>query len=929
MRKLLGLCVALFISSYAFSGQVVIESFEGMDPDESALLISETKSPDMSNTDLSQDGLSLKRRKGQAQLFDISITTYSAKSFGTLKNSSYDLLLVGYANVVETVDKAYTKSIIHSTATIGYTWDFVQHQETVYATNGKDDVFSFDGVSTTSILSAPKGTSIAIYNDTFFISNHSGNKANIQQSAYGAPTNWTTDTGATDGRSFDVADYGDQVVDLEVNGGVLGILCSNSLLKLSGTQNPYQVIEVDKNIGCKSKGSVTTYRGLTYFLGSDGQYYTTNFVSVESISEDEFFSAFDNSGLAQRVSNFRTKSTEFDFSSGISSHTSTSISPGNVVLSTGTTVYTSEADWNAFTTIGVDTDTISGSVILSSSGFFDSFDDLDYTNDPTWTVSAGSWDASLGFLRPTTVDNNVIVTPLSSTLVGKSTITISFITKAVGGSPITVLDVYVYRNSAGSNYFALHWNDVGKVTIETPNGESSEASSDPFSGPLNFTAVQTDEDTYQLYEDGVLILTYNDSSAQTIPSSPLFQLEADGTIVIDDFGSYTSNGLITSPIIDTTFDTPVWGTIVGSSSTPSSTEIGYYARSSTDSAMGDDPTWVAQTNEAQVTGIDNKRYIQLKSTFTTTFSSATPQLDDLTLIYSVTGYYITSEVVIAEINTWGLFEVDEELNGGSMIYSITSTNTVQSDSNLQDGSVAWTVQPNNAIVVVATNTYVYVKSTFTITNGTQTPTIKAITLNWNSGSNTSEDMTAQWFDDRLYVGVMKSSSSSSNDAIFVFDPSIGIRGAWWKYLTGVNPSVFTDWDGKFLIASSTSAVVAEFLTGDTDLGENIDAYYFTKKLFVPTLYQPDSYSILSLAYDVQDSGNLLVDYYLNGASTSENQYKRDMTNGTDIIFENFKFPQATNAHYIQFRISNDSGSFFNFYSLQALTEDLPFRIQLQ
>lgn len=915
MKKLLyGLCL-LFITSCVHSGIIVIESYDGMHTDESALLISDTQSPDMSNCDPSSDGLSLQRRDGQSFLFDITYTTYSVKSIGFLKNSSYDVALIGYGNIIESVDRAYTKTVIHSTATVGYTWDFVQHQETVYATNGKDDVFSFDGASTTSIPSAPTGTSIAIYNDTFFISNYPNNKARIQYSAYSSPTDWTTGTGPTEGRSFDVADYGDQVVDLEVNGGVLGILCSNSLLKLSGTQNPYQVIEVDKSIGCKSKGSVTTYRGLTYFLGTDGQYYATNFVTVDSISEDEFFTAFDNSGLAQKVSSFQIKSSQVEWGAGISSHTSTTILVDSVVLSTGTTIYTTALDWNAFTLTNVDSTTILGSITLLASS------STIVTTSPNFN-SVLSATNFLGQTITLPINTSANILSVDVTMADGSptsdTITLSIYTDSGSDSPDTLLGQQTFP--------AINLSATTKVISFTFD------ESIPILESIVYWIVLSKTDSNQVlvrgsssnsHDGGKAFLSLDGGSSWSV-SSPVIE-----RIVGVYTDMYISSGIAISPIIDTTFNNPIYGTLVTNWTIPTGTEIVQFLRTSTLSDLSDNPNWVEIPNTGVLSTLDAKRYIQYKSSLTTTISNVTPTQNDTTLIWSTTGYYITDAFTTIDINTWGLFEVDEALNEGTIDYSCFSTNTIVQDYDLTISSmVTWIDQTKDAIISVATNTYIYVKSTFTITSGTQTPAINAITLNWNSGSNSTEDMTARWFNNRLYVGVLASGSSSKNDAVFVYDPDIG-EGAWWKYLSGVNPSVFADWDGKFLIASSTGASVSEFLTGDKDFGMDIDAYYYTKKLFAPTLYQPDSYDTLSVAFDAQDSGNLLIDYYLNGASASENQYILDMTDGTDIIFKNFKFPRATNAYYIQFKISNQLGSYFNFYTLQAITADLPFRIQMQ
>lgn len=955
MRKF----ITLFVLCMLYGGMnrvsaeiFTLDSYKGMNTEESSLLIPVDKSPNMDNCDPSKDGLSLSRRKGQTELFTITYSTYHVTSFGSIKNTSYDRLLIGYGDQVEAYDTAYSATVIHSSATVGYVWDFAQYMDNTYATNGADTVFYTGGNTKTFIADAPKGTCIEFFNNTCFIADVSGNKARVYYSVYGDATDWTTSTSPTDGDSIDVADYGEQVVELKVLGNSLLVLCSTSLMKIVGIENPYQVIEVDKSIGCKSKGSVSIHLGWCYFLGDDGQKYKTNGSIVENVSEDEFYDDFDATGISQRTANFSTLTSQSDFEAGITSHTSTSISAGSVVLSTGTTTYTSAGDWNTWTLTNIDTTTVSGSMVLSKTGddvTLDDFTDGNYTTNPTWTVTesgspTGTWAVTsnkLKFLGELGIGKySRIGTPVYSTIIGKTAYSCQF--KLTLNDVTNGFRVFIYKNVAATEYLVVTGNLLStNVTLQLVTSGGGFTSANFASGMTNNTEatvkVQQISSTFKVWIDDDLKLTQTDSGGTYIvPSGATFniwpnavgQAGADDYIKIDDiqyFHMYETSGEAISPIYDTQKDINlVWGLMEWGSATVSNTTNKIYVRTSTDSAMGDSPAYVEQTDEAQITETA-KRYIQTKSTMATTNVLATPQINEVSFSYGTTGYYITDEIPTVDINTWGLFEVSDEQadTGASISYFTYSSNTIVSDSDLKD-VVSWTVQAADAIIVVSTNTYIWAKAVYDIVSATQVPSVDAVTFNWVSGATTTEDVASCWWDERLYIGVLKSVNSSTNDTCFVHDPELA---SWWKYSTGCYPSALTTWKGKFIIASSTCGVVSEFLEGTTDLGDDITAYYYTKHMPIGSLNAISSFKNISIVYDRQSAGNLVLSYYLNGATTAEpDPYTLDMTGGHLIHIDNFNFPLATNAYYIQFKIYNESGSDFNFHSFMGTTKEMPFRV---
>lgn len=784
LRKLLPkLLPILFLSSSLYAGSFGIEEFKGMNVVENKLLIEESKSPDMDNCDISEDGLSVSRRLGQEFEFEITYSTWTIKSFGSVKNATYDKIIVGYGPHIEAFDAAYSSTMLHSSATPNYIWDFTEFQGNSYATNGIDTVFFTDGNAITFITSAPKGKSIVFFNDTAWIANTAADRASVQYSAYSDPTDWTTGAGPTDGRSFAVDDEGEKVVDLQILGNSLLILGSGGIFKAVGFENPYQIIEVDKSIGCKSKGSVVTHLGLTYFLGSDGQYYRTDGSLVENISDDEFFDAFDATAISQRSLEFRTVSSKADFELGIASGVSTSLTSGSVVLSSSSFVYDSASDWNQ------------GSFV-------------------NWAVSDGN---------------------------------------LVGDGPVQQGHL-----NPGS------WTSDIKDRGVTAKG---------------------------YYDWSFLIAT----DAFPFAACSVFIRTSDSATMGDNPG-WTSVGTATASF-------SLGGAEFVTPSAVSGRYFQVHISTSGNSGGGNPAIWDWDS---------------------------TSEIFGMRIIHKTTGYYITPEIITVDNNTWGLFEAESSgISGGASVnYFTFSSNTIVSDSDLQDSSkVTWTSQTNNALVVVATNTYVWAKVNFVISRSTDNPSLDAITVNWVSGSDSTEDMAAIWNDERLYLGVMENTSSSSNDNTFVWDPELN---AWWKYKSGIFPSAFTNWNNKFLVASSTSGVVYEMLKGNTDGGVNIDAFWKSKYMTVTGGLSPliSSLEYALFVYDQKSSGNLLIDLMLNGATSADDTYTLDQTGGDNIHFDIFKFPQGRNARYFQFKVYNSGGSDFTFHGLVGETLEHSLKIKV-
>lgn len=819
MKKLGILLAALFMVVQCNADQLIIDEYRGLNTNESSILIHPSLSPDMDNVDLSEDGLSISRRKGLKYKFTVSYPSYPITNISIAKTNLFDRLLVAYGPHIESFDRGFSSvAMIHSSATVNYLWDSASYLSNVYYTNGIDTVFKTDGNTKTFISAAPKGRTIAFYNNTCFIANTASNRSRLYYSVYGDPTDWTTGKEDTDGDSVDVADYGEQIIDIKILGDAVLILCSKSIMKAIGTGNPYQIVEVDKSIGCKSRGSISTYLGNIYFLGSDGQMYVTDGISVKNISKERVKAEFEAISTSVSESNYSTISTESEFSTGISSNITTSFDPGHIRFD-----------------IQV----------------LDLFTDEDLTQNPEWIISSPD-----GYITSTS-DGILIDAPFSSS-----------------NNVATIIDSTFAGTSKYSWEFEFTHDVIIGETDQPPNvnvqwwwGTIANNTRFISEGDNIFSLVTTKASA--VHTVGTIDLGTAPTVIKIVQNDALFEIYLDEVLT---FSSTTVSG--------------VWGTpgavggvfqLIGNYSTPLIGNL----------------------------GLDDIRY------------------QDLVGSDTLTGYFISPEFLTTDINSWGLLVVNQTLNDGTIGHFVYSSNTVVSDSYLENTAV-WIEQVNNTVISITTNTYIWVKSTFTYSGTLATsPEITSITVNWNSGAPATDDLTSYWKDGRMYLGCKESNASSANDTILVYDKKLT---AWWKYGSGIHPGELQTWYDDYLVGSSTAGVVYALHEGDTDNGAPISAYYDTKVIFLGPMAVVSSFDLLSLMFDKQDSGNLLIDYFINGAAVADNTFTIPLTDTKPIKVKTYKFPLATNGYYIQYKIYNANGDDFKFHILQTDSHELPTKV---
>jgi predicted ribosomally synthesized peptide with SipW-like signal peptide len=109
------------------------------------------------------------------------------------------------------------------------------------------------------------------------------------------------------------------------------------------------------------------------------------------------------------------------------------------------------------------------------------------------------------------------------------------------------------------------------------------------------------------------------------------------TSVGSEEGMYVSTGTIASQVLDTGISGATWNALFWDETTPASTNITFEVRASNTSFLpdsGEPPSWVSVGGTSPVTsGLPSGRYMQWRATLTTSDTSKTPTLHEVTIDY--------------------------------------------------------------------------------------------------------------------------------------------------------------------------------------------------------------------------------------------------------------------------------------------------------
>jgi hypothetical protein len=259
-----------------------------------------------------------------------------------------------------------------------------------------------------------------------------------------------------------------------------------------------------------------------------------------------------------------------------------------------------------------------------------------------------------------------------------------------------------------------------------------------------------------------------------------------------------------------------------------------------------------------------KGFWQYKADLSTQYSTQTPSVQLVGLQAATTGVYIHECADTSDATSWGSFQANSVLDGGSISYFVSTGSTCDS---VERSTATWTAQSNNAPITVSTANYTGIKEVFAIDSSTQTALLRDVTLNWLEGT-ARPPVASSIYKERYYLAYTTSSSNSYNDFIFVADKNDAPT-----FLDHINCYSLGLFNRNMYCGDSTATgKIYQLETGESDNGESFTSSIRTKaysfgdtdaeKEFVKmySSFSPESENILDI--------NITPSYHLDLSTTA-------------------------------------------------------------
>lgn len=258
-----------------------------------------------------------------------------------------------------------------------------------------------------------------------------------------------------------------------------------------------------------------------------------------------------------------------------------------------------------------------------------------------------------------------------------------------------------------------------------------------------------------------------------------------------NIASYAATGSYTSSAFNTSFSTPTMSAPTVSYSSNSVATLTLQQENSSDGASWSAPTTLNLTGPA----LGGKQYWRYVENWTTSNGTTSAISNGLELTAETTAYYITPCVAVDTPTGYGNFLVNGFTSGGTFTFWISTGATC---ATATAKNATWNPQVANSIIAVTTQTaYIAARALFYIDIATETPTLTSLTFTYTQGGGRPPTTSAQWDDRYLLFYTTNTSPASYNDHVFLYD-----QNQKWQL-----------WNDEF--AASTALLNNVLYTGDS------------------------------------------------------------------------------------------------------------------
>jgi hypothetical protein len=731
----------------------------------------------------------------------------------------------------------------------------------IWFVDGLDNLWSFDGFTSSSIAGAPIGTLITSWRNRLVIAGVANAQTSLYFSADGGGTNWILGGGDSDPFITPVNGNNDGYGITCLYGSYLDTLIIGRKYDTWGlygfTQADYQLRKVSSEIGCISNGSMREFDGSLVFLSARGLEEMTG-ATIKFISEP--IRDITDSVVKNTVNRHSwSQATQADFDTGLFNQTTSSGSPGYIQLPAFNTGDFQKAAFDAGTKVNTDSNRVPDKLYISTSNT-DIVNNSFETNDglkPTtgWTTNdyGGTW----AITNTTKKDGSYAwETAISNTY--------GYYLKITGISTNTLLATSGIYKSINSNWTQRSY-DLS-----------------PYVGQYIRLYIEAVYNQKNFFSDPFLCsgnpVTWWDYGAPGYGDIFDYFQSGRSTITVGTFLSQTFGG---------SFSKSAWN-VSNATYTVNGSSIGFETQVSDDLASWDSLVpWIPGT--APTSNI--KKYIKYKATIgISTNSTGLPYIDDVGIsMIASTGIYYSAVNYAPNITAWDYFVPTYLNNGGTQNFYIrASTGYLPINST----TYTWTSIGASQIPSISTGAYFQIRDDFAVTSGVQNPQLDQFAQYWTEGS--FPPLVSYIWDRRYWLALTTNTVSPIYlDTVLVYQ-----RNRTFTLLKGLNAASFTRWNDGLYFGDSTGNTgnVYQFDVGNTDNGNPITSIVQTKSYDLGYPYREKDVRKMYVGYlgNTSYTGNFSLTYDMDRSGSAYSLSSANMYDASGQIEVKFPFPIGTN-----------------------------------
>lgn len=910
--------IAITLSPYGYSepGSIAIDKFGGISNSDLPASIGPNDAQDLLNVEANTTGTAIKKRQGvtREQTLTYSSSAVNGSTVFYDDNGNKIRVVCHDVHCAKSTNGGAFSNFITTAPTGVKRWSFVATQGDLYGANDqRGAVFKYDGTNLTHPSEIPAGSILELSTDRLLVGDQAASPNRVSKSKSGDFSEFTAGVNSVDPYNDDFGSPGQKITGIKCDQGICLYFKTDSIITcIEGDQYTTSCAPASNSIGTSDPASITAGPEGFYFRGTDRNYWRLRGERLENLSV-HISSFIARNTVGSEQTNTQTGQSDWALGLQIGSGTwNVTTTPGSVLPSSVTFVDTSSSNWAAGTlNTYLSTVASAGSITLSTAAHRIYNGDFETGDLTYWTCATGSGSDSCSVTTAKAINGTYGAGATASPCLGGQAAVVRLLT------PSDAI-VYSFQNLGSVNSLLTGTSLPSCSPANTPQNCTIDIAAQG----LSSQTLKIQFEAYGGSGGGQAILT---SSTFTAISSITYLSVAGGCATsqwskLDDVkvnryfaieqSSQVTNFL--SQSFDTTFSTTIGGTFTVSSNTPVGTSLAFQIRSSADNSIWS--TWASINSLSRST--QTSRYWQYNSSFTTHVGTATPRLDDVTLIAATTGQFVTQCIQPpSQITSFGVLVCSEQKTGNaSIVYAATSAATCAA---IGSGSV-FTNQTNNAAITIATNTAVLLRFTSLLTSATEQAQIDACVIYWNNGN---PPMPVWGIYNPVKNAVFWTASidgSTTTNRMLKYDLNLEGSGLspWFPQGLSINAPLFSN--GAFMGGESTGGYWDSiFVDGvSADIGQSINSYWKSKD-FSGDPFRTTKWETVSLIARNQSSGNMTVTATKSDQIADSYTVSLSTSMGTPYVRSNRNLLNMGSHNFLNLKLGNNSTTPFEILGLRV------------